>query len=88
MPYAESLRVTLENGVGNAFALSSILGVDARLTNATVDNFDTVAAGLMRTTQGITNLQLAPCAVVMQIYPLEGHDGAIGHNLIKESSIE
>lgn len=84
VPYAESMRVNLENNVGVAYALASILGAEERLTNSTWDNFDTVAAGLLSTTRGITNLQLAPCAIVTKISPIAGSEGAIGHNLIQD----
>mmetsp|Transcript_47349 Transcript_47349/g.122345 ORF Transcript_47349/g.122345 Transcript_47349/m.122345 type:complete len:432 (-) Transcript_47349:466-1761(-) len=84
IPYAESLRVSVESNVGAAFALAAMFGVDEVMTNVTRTNFDTVAEALLKTTRGITNLQVAPCAIVAQIHPLAGSEAAIGHNLVQD----
>ena len=46
-------------------------------------NFEHVAGVLMSSLGGITNLQLAPCGIVGQIYPLSGNEATIGHNLLQ-----
>ena len=66
------------------FALGAFLREDH--TNFTVMNFVPVAESLIKTHEGISNLQLAPLGVVKHIYPLvdETQDNrrAIGHNLM------
>ena len=67
------------------FALGAFLREDH--SNFTVTNFVPVAQSLIKTHEGISNLQLAPLGVVEQIHPLSTRRrttdrGAIGHNLM------
>eukprot|EP01084_Bolivina_argentea_P110298 196985_1 len=49
-----------------------------------VNNFDKLAFDTINNFGGITNLQLAPNAILSDIYPLEGHEKAIGHDLLAD----
>ncbi len=49
-----------------------------------VPNFDAIAEHIINTYGGISCIQLAPHAVVSQIYPLQGNEKAIGHDLLKD----
>lgn len=43
--------------------------------------FNKVAASLIATYKGLSNLQLAPAGIVSVIHPIRGNEGAIGHDL-------
>ena len=49
-----------------------------------VEDFEPMAAELLRTYRGLANLQLAPGGVVRRIYPLAGSEGALGHDLFAD----
>ena len=49
-----------------------------------VENFNAYAKNIFDSLNGISNLQLAPNGIVQHIYPLEGHEKAIGHNILKD----
>ena len=49
-----------------------------------IQNFDALADNIIANYGGISSLQLAPQGIVTQIYPLEGNEKAIGHNLLKD----
>ena len=49
-----------------------------------LEKFDSIAADLMGHESAVRNLQLAPSGVVTAIYPLEGHESAIGHDLFRD----
>ncbi len=49
-----------------------------------IEHFDRLAAELLRSRDAVSNLQLAPAGVVGPIYPLEGNEKAIGHNLLTD----
>lgn len=49
-----------------------------------IDGFSDFAIDLLNSASGITNLQLAPNGVISDIVPLEGHEAAIGHDLLND----
>ena len=49
-----------------------------------VKNFNAYAKNIFDSLDGISNLQLAPNGIVQHVYPLEGHEKAIGHNILKD----
>lgn len=49
------------------------------------DNFNTYGELILERNQIISNVQLAPGAIVQYIYPLAGNESAIGHNLLTDS---
>ncbi|MEH6469871.1 MAG: diguanylate cyclase [Halopseudomonas sp.] len=78
--YADSLSSLIEQSKSTTTALAYLI----RAEYGQISNFDTIAADLLATTPGITNLQLAPDGVVMQVVPLKGNEKAIGHNLLAD----
>ncbi len=76
---AHILERQLDRSLSSTFALASILRQSGR-----IDNFDTLAAEIIKNYGGISNLQLAPNGVVTQIYPLAGNKAAIGHDLLND----
>ena len=47
-------------------------------------HFASIAASMIETYENVDNLQLAPGGVVSKIYPLEGNEAAIGHDLLND----
>ncbi len=49
------------------------------------DNFNTYGELILERNQIISNVQLAPEAIVQYIYPMKGNESAVGHNLLTDS---
>lgn len=54
-------------------------------TGFDVSKFDSWAPHVFGTEPGISSVQLAPDGIVQYIYPLEGNEAAIGHDLLKDN---
>ena len=78
--YAAEIERQLRTSVSSTITLAAVLSTSS--CNLNDYDFTKVAASLYRTLDGITNLQLAPGGVISQIYPLEGHEGALGLSLL------
>ncbi|GJL78330.1 MAG: hypothetical protein NPINA01_13190 [Nitrospinaceae bacterium] len=76
--HAKSLEKQLSRSLSATFALAAILK-----QNKSIPDFDTLAEDLIGRYGGISNLQLAPKAIVSQIFPLKGNKPAIGYDLSK-----
>ncbi len=76
---AHLLERQLDRSLSSTYALASFLRQSGK-----IDNFDSLAADMIKSYGGISNLQLAPNGVVSRIYPLEGNEAAIGHDLLKD----
>ena len=83
-PYAEGLRVQLIKSVAAAYTVASLFSASDGLAREAWEQFDSLAGTLRSTYGGISNLQLAPCAVVTKISPLAGNEGAIGYRLLED----
>ena len=68
-----------------AFAATGILAAIVR-EHGDIRNFDAVAASIISSysISSVSTLQLAPNGVVTRIYPLEGHETAVGHDLLND----
>jgi PAS domain S-box-containing protein len=79
--FATSYTQSLEKLISRS---SSANGLKAAVKqNGTLSNFDMLAEEMIGHYGGITNLQLAPNGIIRQIFPLEGHQDAIGLDLNK-----
>ena len=72
---------TLDRSLASTYALATTI---RKRESVLRNNFDSVAANLIETYGGVDSLQLAPGGVVSQIYPLEGNEAAIGHDLLSD----
>ena len=77
--HALSLERELSRSLSAPLALATILK-----QNKSIPNFEAVAEDLIQRYGGISSLQLAPKAIVSKIYPLQGNEPAIGHDLSKK----
>ena len=82
--YAGEIRRQIRTSVSSVHALHAMIQIDEG--GIIMDNFDSLAATLISTYGGITNLQLAPLGNLQHIYPLvdETQDNrpALGLNLL------
>ena len=78
--HALSLEKELSRSLSAPLALATILK-----QNNSIPNFDAVAEDLINRYGGISSLELSPNAIVSEIYPLEGNEPAIGHDLSKNA---
>ncbi|MBN4079914.1 CHASE domain-containing protein [bacterium AH-315-C08] len=76
--HAQSIEKQLSRSLSTTLALATILK-----ENSSFPNFDSVAADLIKRYGGISNLQLAPAAIIRKIFPLKGNEPAIGLDLKK-----
>lgn len=76
---AYSLQRQLDRSLSATFALAVIVQQSGK-----IDNFKGLAAKILQTYGGISNLQLAPDGIIQNIYPLSGNEKAIGLNLLED----
>lgn len=76
---AHSLSRQLNRSLSATYTLASILRQYGDITD-----FDVIAADIIEHYGGISSLQLAPNAIVSQVFPLEGNEAAIGHDLLND----
>lgn len=79
---ASSEASLIQQRLYRSLSAAYILGSIVRREQGDVTDFPGIAADLIVSIGGITNLQLAPDGIISQIYPLEGHEKAIGHNVL------
>jgi hypothetical protein len=77
--HAFALQRQLEHAFSSTFALASLLQ-----QGEGIENFDALAAEMVRSYGSISRLALAPNGVVRQIYPLVGHEEGIGLDLLHD----
>ena len=78
---AHSLQRQLDRSLSSTFALATMI---RRSDTFIVDSFDSIAANMISSYGDIDSLQLAPGGIVSAIYPLEGNEATIGHNLLED----
>ena len=79
---AFSLERHIEKTLSSAYILGSII----RQQGGQTDSFEIYAEDIIHSIGNITNLQLAPDDIIKYIYPLKGHEKALGHNLIRDDA--
>lgn len=73
-----------ERRLSQSLSATHILALEVQQQNGRIDDFDHFSEEILRTIGGISNLQLAPDGIIQKIYPLLGHEKAIGHNILKD----
>jgi len=81
-----SQALTLERSIKRSTSSAVILGNHIHSLNGDTSDFEEYALGLYTLLGGITNLQLAPNGVITKIYPLKGHEKALGHDIFKSDT--
>lgn len=81
MEYAHAIEQQFHASISSTYALAAFL----RHNKGDLSDFEQIAGEILNCHQAvIQNLQLAPQGVVTRIYPLAGHEKAIGHDLFKD----
>jgi sensor domain CHASE-containing protein len=76
----------LEKSVKRRISSAKILAAWVRSNDGKVDNFARFSEEIIEAVGGITNLQLAPDGIVQYIFPLTGHEQALGHNILEDDT--
>ena len=76
---AHSLEHQLFSSLSSTSALAAILRQNGR-----IDNFDLLAAEMIKAYGGISALQLVPDGVITQVYPLAGNEKAVGFDILRD----
>lgn len=74
----------IERTLSHTLSSTYILAQEIIHSGGKFGDFKSYAAGVLRQFPGISNLQLAPNGVIREIYPLEGNESAIGHNILRD----
>jgi signal transduction histidine kinase/DNA-binding response OmpR family regulator/sensor domain CHASE-containing protein len=74
---ASALQRQLDRALSSTLALASLIR-----QNGHIDNFDILAADMLKHYEGLSSLQLAPNGVVQQVYPLQDNARAIGLDIL------
>lgn len=72
----------IERRLERSLSATYLLSHQIRFNQGAVDSFSDFAKETIAAIGGISNLQLAPQGIIRHIYPLEGNEKAIGHNLL------
>ena len=80
----QAQALLIDKALSRALDATYVLAQEIRRTRGAVEDFESLANRLIAAFSGITNLQLAPDAIIQRIHPLVGHEIAIGHNLLRD----
>lgn len=72
----------IERRLSRSLLAASFLAIEVTRQDPDFADFDRLAGNIIDALGGITNLQLAPGGVVTKIYPLAGHEAALGFDII------
>jgi diguanylate cyclase (GGDEF)-like protein len=78
--YAHRLQERLNEAFSATFALAAVV----REGRGKVGNFEGLAAEMLPLYPGVSALQLLPDGIIRHIYPLKGHEAALGHNVLQD----
>lgn len=78
--YAQRIQERLQTAMVSTHVLSSMV----RQSGGQLTNFEEAAAELLALFPGVSALQLAPDGVIRNIYPMEGNEAALGHDLLAD----
>jgi len=73
---------SIERRLSQALLAAKFLAIEVQRHNKTPDDFEQLAQSITESVDGVTNLQLAPGGVISDIYPLEGHEAALGLDVL------
>lgn len=82
--HAHAVQLNIEQALSATYALAGLI----KLGNGNIEDFDTAAGVMLTFYPGASALELAPDGIVQKVVPLAGNEGAIGHNLLKDSTRE
>src|SRR5690242_20561974 len=78
--HAQRIVQRLQEAVGPAYMLASLI----QQGNGRVERFDAVGEELLQAFPMARAIELAPGGVVRQVYPIQGNEAIVGHDLLKD----
>jgi sensor domain CHASE-containing protein len=78
--YAQRIQERLQSALISTHVLASYV----KQSDGQISNFNENSAELLSLFPNVSALQLAPDGVIREIYPLEGNETAIGHDLLAD----
>jgi diguanylate cyclase (GGDEF)-like protein len=81
---ANSEADTIERRLSASLSTTYILALELQQNNGELIDFDTYAQAVIDAIGGVSNLQLAPNGIIKNIYPLQGNEKALGHNILRD----
>lgn len=74
----------IERNCNHTFQLNGIIASLVMLGEANQENFESVAAKVLPDFPAADCVQLAPDGIVSSVYPLQGNENVLGHNLFED----
>ncbi len=74
----------IERRLTHALSSAYILAQEIKQNGGQFHDFENYSKSILKTIDGISNLQLAPKGIIEKIYPLEGNEKALGHDLLND----
>ncbi len=75
---------TIELELMQSLSATQVLSLFVTQQQGKINEFEVYADSLIKSHPLVDNVQLAPAGVVSYIFPLQGHESAIGHNLLND----
>jgi sensor domain CHASE-containing protein len=79
--YGVRINEQLNRSLSATYALAAVFRPGVR----PIENFDSVAAAMLKNYPDVSSLQLAPGGVVTHVMPLAGNEKVLGHNLLADA---
>lgn len=76
--------IRLEQQLKQGMAVNELLAVLLRNGHGALDNFASIADGLLSVSPGLSHLNLAPGGIIKQVYPLAGNEESLDFNLLED----
>ncbi|WP_135074792.1 ATP-binding protein [Terasakiella sp. SH-1] len=81
---SSAIAQALQQQIVVGIASTSMLEATLRLADFDTSDFESWGAEILSTNPSVSTVQLAPKGVVRQIYPMSGHEKAVGHDLLAD----
>jgi len=81
---ASSEAGIIERQLSVSLSTTYLLAIEIQQNNGEFTNFDSYAEAIISSIGGVSNLQLAPNGIIKNIYPLQGNEKALGHNILRD----
>ncbi|ASJ76030.1 CHASE domain-containing protein [Granulosicoccus antarcticus] len=81
------VRSQIERHLVQTLTSTELLAHEVVRTRGHLQNFETLAQGILNRMPAISNLQLAPNGVVRRIHPLAANVEALGHNILRDKRV-
>ena len=81
---ASSEAGIIERQLSVSLSTAYLLAIEIQQNNGEFTDFDSYAEAIISSIGGVSNLQLAPNGIIKNIYPLQGNEKALGHNILRD----